>query len=225
MNLIKPTRLLLLGAPGSGKGTISKRLLDNFKQLKSIASGDVLRSQISQKTSIGLKAESYLKSGSLVPDSIMINLITNQLQNQNLLHSNSNWLLDGFPRTFNQAKELNHVLDENQSNLNLVIELNVDQNIILKRIESRYVHLPSGRIYNLDYNPPKVPFKDDITGEPLTKREDDTAEVFSKRLIKYNEEIQPMRQYFQKLGIWHEVSGNTSDIIYPKVEKLVISDI
>ncbi|KAI5950100.1 ADK2 [Candida jiufengensis] len=222
--LLKPTRLLLLGAPGSGKGTISKRLLDNFTQLKSIASGDVLRTQISNGTSIGKKAETYLKSGALVPDIIMIDLITKQLKDQNLLQSNASWLLDGFPRTFNQAEQLTKVLEANNSNLNLVVELDVNQDIILQRIESRYVHLPSGRIYNLDYNPPREPFKDDITGEPLTKRDDDTAEVFSKRLDKYNEEIKPMREYFQHLGIWHKVSGNTSDIIYPKVEKLVISD-
>ncbi|KAI3404798.1 ADK2 [Candida oxycetoniae] len=221
--MLKPTRLLLLGAPGSGKGTISRKLLNRFPQLKSISSGDVLRSHILRGTKIGVEAEKCLKTGTLVPDSTMVSLISEQLRDLDGLSSKANWLLDGFPRTFSQAQKLTEILDKNQCNLNVVVELNVDQNIILHRIESRYVHLPSGRIYSLDYNPPKVPFKDDITGEDLVKREDDNAAVFKKRLDKYNEEIVPLREYYQKLGIWHEVAGITSDIIYPKVEKLLLT--
>jgi len=219
--MLKPTRLLLLGAPGSGKGTISKRLLKKSPQLHYISSGDVLRSQIANRTEIGLKAEKYLKNGALVPDPVMVRLITHQLQTHNWMDHDASWLLDGFPRTSNQADQLNDVLDKYNSNLTLVVELDVDQKIILHRIESRYVHLPSGRIYSLDYNPPNVPFKDDVTGEPLVKREDDNAEVFQKRLDKYNEKIGDLREFYQELGVWRVVSGNTSDIIYPQVEKLV----
>ena len=111
---------------------------------------------------------------------------------------------------------------KSKANLNLVVELDVDQRIILDRIEARWVHVPSGRVYNLDYNPPKVPFKDDVTGEPLLKREDDTAEVFQRRLDKYNQEIGPLKLFYADIGILSTVSGNTSDIIYPKLSKLIL---
>ena len=198
-----------------------KATLKKSPQLHYISSGDVLRSQIANRTEIGLKAEKYLKNGALVPDPVMVRLITHQLQTHNWMDHDASWLLDGFPRTSNQADQLNDVLDKYNSNLTLVVELDVDQKIILHRIESRYVHLPSGRIYSLDYNPPNVPFKDDVTGEPLVKREDDNAEVFQKRLDKYNEKIGDLREFYQELGVWRVVSGNTSDIIYPQVEKLV----
>ncbi|CAI5760127.1 unnamed protein product [Candida verbasci] len=205
-------RSLFLGAPGSGKGTISSRLLKRFP-IGYLSSGDIIRSQISQQTSIGKQAQDYVQNGSLVPDNLMVSLILKELESK----SWSNWLLDGFPRTINQAKELNK-----ETNLNLVIELDVPQNIILDRINARWVHLKSGRIYNLDYNAPKIPFKDDITGEPLTKRDDDKPEIFEKRLKKYNEEIKPLKDYYDKQGILYTISGNTSDIIYPKLESLII---
>ena len=147
--------------------------------MKALSSGDVLRAQISQGTAIGKEAEKYIKNGGLVPDSTMVGLITEQLRQNNWLNQQSNWLLDGFPRTINQATELSKIIGRS-ADLNLVVELDVDQKVILDRIEARWVHVPSGRIYSLDYNPPKVPFKDDVTGEPLTKRADDTAEVFQK---------------------------------------------
>ncbi|RCK65470.1 GTP:AMP phosphotransferase, mitochondrial [Candida viswanathii] len=166
---MNPLRILLLGAPGSGKEH---------------------RHRDKPRNHSGKEAEKYTKNGGLVPDTIMVGLITGQLQQNNWLNHESSWLLDGFPRTVNQASELDRTIRK-IANLNLVVELDVDQRVILDRIEARWVHVPSGRIYNLDYNPPKVPFKDDVTGEPLSKREDDTAEVFQKRLDKYNEEIGP----------------------------------
>lgn len=219
---MNPLRILLLGAPGSGKGTQTSRLLKKFTQLKALSSGDVLRAQISQGTAIGKEAEKYIKNGGLVPDSTMVGLITEQLRQNNWLNQQSNWLLDGFPRTINQATELSKIIGRS-ADLNLVVELDVDQKVILDRIEARWVHVPSGRIYSLDYNPPKVPFKDDVTGEPLTKRADDTAEVFQKRLDKYNEEIGPLKEFYKKQGVLFTVSGNTSDIIYPKLENLIVN--
>lgn len=219
---MNPLRILLLGAPGSGKGTQTSRLLKKFTTLKSLSSGDVLRAQINQGTTIGQKAEKYIQNGGLVPDNVMVGLITEQLRQNNWLNQQSSWLLDGFPRTINQAIELKKIIG-NISNFNLVVELDVDQNVILDRIEARWVHLPSGRIYNLDYNPPKIPFKDDVTGEPLSKRADDTAKVFLKRLNKYNEEIGPLKEFYKQEGILYTISGDTSDIIYPKLENLIIN--
>lgn len=222
MSLVRPLRVLLLGAPGSGKGTQTSRLLKQFPTLNSLSSGDVLRTQISLATDLGKKASSYIEKGQLVPDSVMVSLITHQLNASSWLHKDASWLLDGFPRTINQADALDKVLSKSNSSLNLVIELDVDQKVILQRIEARWVHIPSGRVYNLDYNPPKIPFKDDITGEPLSKRVDDTAEVFQKRLDLYNTEIKPLRKFYSDKGILEVVSGATSDIIFPKIRKMVI---
>ncbi|OBA24548.1 P-loop containing nucleoside triphosphate hydrolase protein [Metschnikowia bicuspidata var. bicuspidata NRRL YB-4993] len=159
--------------------------------------------------------------GNLVPDSIMVGLITEQLRANKWLNARSSWLLDGFPRTLLQAEKLDKVLYQQSAPLNLVVELDVNQSVILERVEARWIHLPSGRVYNLDYNPPKVAFKDDITGEPLLKRSDDTAEVFQKRLDSYNEEISPLREYYKEQGILATASGDSSDIIFPKLKNLV----
>lgn len=222
MPLVRPPRLLLLGAPGSGKGTQTTKLLSQFPKINSLSSGDILRSQINSGTAIGLEASTYIKDGKLVPDVTMVNLITKQLKELDWLNKRAAWLLDGFPRTSKQASALDKTLHGHESNINMVVELDVDQSVILERIEARWVHVPSGRVYNLDYNPPKVPFKDDVTGEPLTKRDDDRAEVFQKRLDQYNNEINLLKEFYDNKNVLHSVSGATSDVIFPKLSKLVL---
>lgn len=221
---MNPLRILLLGAPGSGKGTQTSRLLKRFTQLQSLSSGDILRNQIRLGSGIGGEAQTYIKNGSLVPDNIMVGLITAELEKKKWLTQSSSWLLDGFPRTVNQARELDRVIHD-RANFNVVVELDVDQKVILQRIEARWIHEASGRVYNLDYNPPKVPFKDDVTGEALIKRQDDTAQVFQKRLDQYNEEIEPLKVFYKQQGLLYTVSGDTSDIIYPKSENLIVDKI
>lgn len=220
--LKRPLRILLLGAPGSGKGTMTTRLLNKFDNINTLSSGDILRSQILLKTDVGLKAQQYISQGGLVPSEIMVSLITNHMAGKSWLSPSINWLLDGFPRTKSQAESLDLVLAEKDCNLNLVVELNVDQKVILERIEARYIHAPSGRVYNLDYNPPKNPGVDDITGEPLTKRVDDTAEVFKSRLETYNKKLELLKQFYVDKGVFETVSGDTLDVIYPKLEKLIL---
>lgn len=222
MSLVRPLRLLLLGAPGSGKGTQTSKLLTKFPSIHSLSSGDILRAQISQGTQLGNEASKFIKNGQLVPDSTMVNLITSQLKQSNWLNKESTWLLDGFPRTAGQAQALDEVLTQSGSEINLVVELDVDQRVILERIEARWVHVASGRIYNLDYNPPKVPYTDDVTGEPLTKREDDTAQVLQKRLDQYNLEIETLKQFYGEKDVLVKVSGNSSDIIFPKLADLIL---
>lgn len=214
-------RLLLLGAPGLGKGTQTSRLLEKFPQIQSLSSGDVLRHQIASKSLVGQEASEYIKSGKLVPDMTMVRIITAELEQRQWLNPRASWLLDGFPRTASQARALDHVLAESHTPLNMVVELDVDQKVILQRIEARWVHSPSGRVYSLDYNPPKKPFTDDVTGEPLSKRSDDTAQVFQTRLDGYNKQLGPLKEYYSEKGVLHTVSGNTSDIIFPQLQKLV----
>ena len=195
---MRPLRALFLGAPGSGKGTQTSRVLRDFPHLKAISSGDLLRQNIQDETDIGKRAAAIIEKGGLVPDDTIINLISKELGNRNWLNAQSSWLLDGFPRTVTQAPALDGLLDERNAPLNLVVELKVPEEVILDRIENRYVHLPSGRVYNLTFNPPKVPGRDDITGEPLTKRPDDNAEVFKQRLDKYHSATLPLLEYYKK---------------------------
>lgn len=215
----KPFRALFLGAPGAGKGTQTSRLIKDYPSIKAISSGDVLRENISKKTSIGKEVESIIKSGGLVPDATMVSLITGELQSRNWLSSDASWILDGFPRTVKQAPPLDEVLNKAGAELNAVIQLKVPEQVILDRIENRWVHAPSGRVYNLTFNPPKVAGKDDITGEPLSKRPDDDPETFKQRLNKYHELTLPLLDYYDKHGLVHAFEGETSDIIYPKLKK------
>ncbi|CDO93344.1 unnamed protein product [Kluyveromyces dobzhanskii CBS 2104] len=222
MSMLRPLRLVLLGAPGSGKGTQTSKLLKEFGSIKSISSGDLLRKQIELATPLGLKASSYISQGQLLPDSLITGVIGDELKSRDLLTSKASWLLDGFPRTVGQAGALDKYLSTHDAALNLVVELDVPHEVILNRIENRYVHVPSGRVYNLEYNPPKVAGKDDITGEPLSKRPDDTAEVFGKRLEQYKQTVTPLKEHYAKQGILSTVSGTTSDIIYPKLVTLIL---
>jgi adenylate kinase len=145
----------------------------DFPGIETVSSGDLLRENIRKGTDVGQQAAEIMKAGGLVPDEVMINLLTNELRNRGWLNNRSSWILDGFPRTQSQAPPLDQVLEQHDAELNLVVELDVPEDVILDRIENRWVHGPSGRVYNLTFNPPKVPGYDDVTGEPLMKRPDD----------------------------------------------------
>ncbi|AET38996.1 adenylate kinase ADK2 Ecym_3518 [Eremothecium cymbalariae DBVPG len=221
MHTLQPLRLLILGAPGSGKGTQTNKLLKRFSNIQSVSSGDILRCEISAGSMLGQQAASYIGQGKLLPDNLISGVVMGELARRGWLHKKSSWLLDGFPRTVGQAKVLERDLVKNEASVNMVVELRVPQDVILGRIEKRYIHEPSGRVYNLHYNPPKVFGKDDVTGEPLTKRSDDTAEVFKKRLDDYNQTVIPLKEYYSSKGIFHTVHGDSSDIIFPQLAKLV----
>ncbi|CAG9865321.1 unnamed protein product [Phyllotreta striolata] len=200
-------KAVILGAPGSGKGTISNRIIKAFN-MEYISSGDRLRQNIKEKTAIGLEATKYINDGKLLPDDLMIKFITEELSK---VRSNS-WLLDGFPRTLQQAQQL-----WKRETLDLAINLVVPFSVILERVEGRMVHLPSGRAYNSTFNIPKNPGFDDVTGEPLTKREDDKPEVVKKRLAVYEEMTRPVIEFYREQGILKEFHGETSDAISPQV--------
>ncbi|CAG8467477.1 1178_t:CDS:2 [Scutellospora calospora] len=208
-----PMRLLLLGSPGSGKGTQSSRIQRKFN-ISVISSGDLLRQNIARGTKIGKIAVKEIERGAYISDDIMIELITKELQNKQ-----QNWLLDGFPRTINQAVVLDDRLAMTNRSLNLVINLHVPEDVILQRIMDRWVHVPSGRVYNLSYNPPKISGIDDITGEKLTKRSDDNPETFKIRLQKHRSLTEPLLEYYTKSNILITCYGRTSDEIYPQIER------
>ncbi|XP_066248919.1 GTP:AMP phosphotransferase AK3, mitochondrial [Euwallacea similis] len=197
---------LILGAPASGKGTISARIVNTFN-LEHVSSGDHLRKNIQLKTPIGLEAQKYIKEGKFVPDEVMIKFISKELNKVPPC-----WLLDGFPRTLAQAKALWEL-----HNLDVALNLNVPFSVIIDRVKGRWVHLPSGRVYNEGFNSPKVAGKDDVTGEPLIQREDDKPEVVKRRLDEYEKLTRPVIEFYREKKILHEFSGNTSDEIWPKV--------
>lgn len=161
------------------------------------------------KTPLGIEAEKYIKSGQLVPDDLIIKCILNRVS----AIGNDSWLLDGFPRTIAQAEYL-----WNFQPVESVINLHVPHEEIVKRVKDRWVHLPSGRVYNLHFNKPKVPGLDDVTGEELVQRDDDKPETVKKRLEIYESCIKPMADFYKQLGILVEFEGRTTDEIWPKIE-------
>ncbi|KAI2833644.1 hypothetical protein CBS147343_2410 [Aspergillus niger] len=218
--LRKAARIILIGAPGVGKGTQTERLLTRYPELASISSGDLLRENVRRKTPLGLQAEATMQSGNLVPDSMILDLISSEFKSRGWLSSaptssilpSASFILDGFPRTATQASSLETIVP-----VNFVVHLVTPPSVILSRIASRWVHEPSGRVYNTDFNAPKVPGKDDVTGEPLTQREDDSIDTWKQRLHKFEETSKALLEHYQRKGCLWRVEGDTSDEISPKL--------
>lgn len=202
-------RGIIMGAPASGKGTVSERIIKQFG-FAHLSCGDILRQNIQAGTALGHEANQYIIKGQLVPDSLVISCILKQINNI----GNHSWLLDGFPRTKYQADQL---LD-NES-IDTVLSLIVPHDVIIERIQGRWVHLKSGRVYNTGFNKPKVPFRDDLTGEPLEQRADDKPDTVRERLEIYENITKPVTEFFRSKGLLVEFEGNTTDEIWPKVSK------
>lgn len=184
-------RMLIFGKPCAGKGTLASKLTDKY-DIHSISTGDLLRQHILERTDIGKEAEEIVASGGLLPDELMLDLVAQKLD----ALRNKNWILDGFPRTQRQGRLLDNFLERRNLPLSLVVNVDVRDDLILNRITNRWVHMPSGRVYSASYKPPRVPGFDDVTGEPLTKRPDDTPEIFSRRLDHYYAQTSPLLYYY-----------------------------
>jgi len=183
-------RIILLGAPGAGKGTQAQFLTQHFS-IPQISTGDMLRAAIKAGTELGQKAKKYMDAGQLVPDEVIIGLVKERIAQEDC---QKGFLLDGFPRTLAQADALKAAGIE----IDAVIEIDVPDATIVQRMSGRRVHPASGRTYHLDYNPPKEAGKDDETGEPLIQREDDRPEVVLDRLKVYHEQTQPLIDYYRQ---------------------------
>lgn len=214
----EPFRMLMLAKPGSGKGTLSSRLIEKY-DIKFLSTGDILRQHIKDKTEVGRTAEAIVAQGGLLSDDLMIRLLAPNLEGL----KNKNWILDGFPRTLGQGELLDQYLASTASPLSLIVHLDVPDEVILARISDRWIHPGSGRIYNYSYNRPKVDGLDDVTGEPLVRRPDDNPEVFGRRLQAYYESTAPLLSYYKKRSSAKLVSlaGKTSDEIWPQLDGLV----
>ncbi|KAL7949618.1 adenylate kinase [Trichoderma barbatum] len=258
MQLTRAARVILVGAPGVGKGTQSDRLLKRFPQLKAISTGDLLRHNVKNRTPLGIMAENTIKAGGLVADDLMLRLISGELRSRGWIRPsvmtlsaeatstegsfNSNasmdafnslpfnidehaapqasddpsasFMLDGYPRTVSQAMTLDKIVP-----MNLVVSIQTPLSVILERIAGRWVHEPSGRVYNTNFNKPRVHGIDDVTGEPLVQRPDDNEETYRARFQKFQENNEPILNHYAQKGVLLEIEGMSSDEISPKLYK------
>jgi adenylate kinase len=181
-------RIILLGSPGSGKGTQAQFITEKYR-IPQISTGDMLRAAVREGTALGLAAKQVMDSGGLVSDDIILGLIKERINQDDCANG---FLLDGFPRTIAQAEglaEMGIVIDT-------VIEIVVDDEQIVKRMAGRRVHMQSGRTYNTEFNPPKSEGIDDVSGEPLIQRDDDKEETVRKRLSVYHEQTKPLVDFY-----------------------------
>ena len=198
-------RLVLLGPPGAGKGTQAGFIRDAYG-IPQISTGDMLRAAVKAGTPLGLAAKKVMDAGGLVSDDIIVGLVNDRLREPDCRNG---YLFDGFPRTIPQADALRNA----GVALDYVLEIDVPDAAIVERMSGRRVHPASGRTYHVKYNPPKVPDRDDVTGEPLIQREDDREETVRKRLAVYHEQTEPLIAYYKK---W----AATGDPRAPKYRKV-----
>jgi len=183
-------RLILLGPPGAGKGTQASFICEKFG-IPQISTGDMLRAAGKRGSTLGLAAKKVMDAGQLVSDEIIIELVKQRLKEPDCARG---YLFDGFPRTIPQAEALKAALVP----IDYVLEIDVPDEAIIARMSGRRVHPPSGRTYHVEFNPPKTPDRDDLTGEPLVQREDDREETVRKRLEVYRAQTRPLVDYYRK---------------------------
>jgi adenylate kinase len=185
-------RVILLGAPGAGKGTQARFITEKFG-IPQISTGDMLRAAVKAGTELGLKAKSVMDSGGLVSDDLIINLVKERIAQPDCVNG---FLFDGFPRTIPQAEALKQA----GVKIDYVVEIAVDDEEIVSRIAGRRVHPDSGRVYHVEHNPPKVADVDDISGEALIQREDDKEATVRHRLSVYHSQTKPLVDFYQQLA-------------------------
>jgi len=203
-------RLLLIGAPGAGKGTQAELLAKRFG-ITHISSGDLLRQHVKDQTSLGQKIKSYVDNGDLVPDGVVMDMLRKPVV---AAAKAGGYVLDGFPRTVEQAKKLDDMLGEQKAKIDRVVKFDIADDVLVDRVEGRLVHPPSGRSYHVRNAPPKVAMKDDVTGEALEHRADDNADTLRKRLASYHAQTTPVAAYYQQKSI---VSSINADAAMPSV--------
>ena len=200
-------KILLLGPPGGGKGTQAKLLVEKLN-IPQISTGDILREHVKKKSDLGKKAKNYMDKGELVPDKLILQMMEHRLLQDDCLQG---YILDGFPRTIPQAEGLDDLLINLNQTLDKVIVLNVPDDDIVERMGGRRVHLSSGRVYHIKFNPPKNQGIDDITNEELVIRKDDQKDTVLKRLDIYHSTTKPLINFYNEKNIVENIDGS-SDI-------------
>jgi adenylate kinase len=195
--------LILLGPPGAGKGTQAARLTGDFG-LPHIATGDILRAAVADGTPLGREAEKYMQAGALVPDEVIIGVILDRLQEPD---SRDGFLLDGFPRTIAQADALEEELRKLDRRLTAALLIEVPDEELVRRISGRRVSRKTGRVYHIEYDPPKHDGRCDIDGSELIQRDDDKEETVRERLRTYDDQTAPLIDYYENRGLLRRFDG------------------
>lgn len=207
-------RIVLLGPPGAGKGTQAVKLVDKYN-IPHISTGDIFRKNLKEKTELGLKAKEYMDKGLLVPDNLVVDIVKDRLMENDC---NNGFLLDGFPRTVEQAEALEKELENLKINLNGVINIEVKDETLIDRLTGRLVCKSCGATYNAKFNKPKKDKVCDICAGELYTREDDKEDTVKNRLKVYKNQTQPLIDYYEKKGMLTTIDGELgSDIVFVKI--------
>jgi adenylate kinase len=207
-------KIIMLGAPGAGKGTQAKMLADKYG-IPHISTGDIFRANIKNNTELGKKAKGYMDAGQLVPDELVVDLVVDRIKNKDCMKG---FILDGFPRTIPQAEALDYALNNQNEKIDYAINVDVPDENIIKRMSGRRACVGCGATYHVDFNPPKKEGICDKCGSALILRDDDKPGTVKKRLQVYHDQTQPLIDHYQKKGALLTVDG-TQDI------KVVFADI
>ncbi|MBS1679815.1 MAG: adenylate kinase [Actinobacteria bacterium] len=195
--------LVLLGPPGSGKGTQGERLNEDLR-LPYYATGDILRGAVRDETELGKSAKEYMDRGDLVPDEVIVGVIADRIDSE---EARDGFILDGFPRTTPQAEALDAKLDDLGRSVGAVLLIDVSDDEVVKRLGGRRTCVVCGRVYHVDFNPPKVEGVCDVDGGELVQRDDDKPDVIRKRLATYHEKTEPLVTYYDDKGVLRRVDG------------------
>ncbi len=196
-------RLVLLGPPGSGKGTQAQRLVERYK-IPQISTGDIFRQAVRDQTELGKRAKEYMDRGELVPDEVVVGMVEERLGQSDCKNG---FILDGFPRTIAQAEALDKLLAGKGEKLDAVLEISVPDEEVVKRLSGRRTCRQCGAMYHIEFNPPKEPGKCDKCGGELYQRDDDKEEVIKSRLQVYHSQTAPLIEYYQKEGLLKKIDG------------------
>lgn len=196
-------RIIMLGAPGAGKGTQAKKIAEKYN-IPHISTGDIFRANIKNGTELGVKAKSYMDQGLLVPDELVVDLVADRIQQDD---AKAGYVLDGFPRTIPQAESLDAALAKMGEKIDYAIDVEVPDENIINRMSGRRACVKCGATYHLQYAKPKADGVCDVCGEQLILRDDDKPETVQKRLTVYHQQTQPLIDYYEKQNALKEVDG------------------
>ncbi|EAC7032200.1 adenylate kinase [Listeria monocytogenes] len=213
-------KLVLMGLPGAGKGTQAEQIVEKYN-IPHISTGDMFRAAMKNNTELGCKVKLFMDNGDLVPDEVTNGIVRERLSEDD---AKDGFLLDGFPRTVEQAQELENILSDLGTELDAVINIDVEKDVLMKRLTGRWICRTCGKTYHEIYNPPKVPGKCDLDGGELYQRDDDKKETVEKRLNVNMKQTKPLLDFYSEKGKLHNINGEQEiKDVFVDVEKILAS--